>query len=206
MTRQTCSEPGSDATSATSSLVVGSVSLANAEPDLAHRLFEGHLDRFDDRVRWTFPAPVDNGTHGACLAFEHAFDPAIAQVRDKSTHTEAGRFIPARSPEEDVLDQPVALEPIGPSMPLRAVLGAPELPAGQPVSPKLFAGGFSFPYTTTSLPLPPENCQFVDGQLDKHCHHKGKTTTPEPPTMILFASGLAAIGWRSRRNKGLLGV
>lgn len=107
-------------------------------------------------------------------------------------------------PEEDVLDQPVALEPIGPSLPVRAALEPPELPVGQPVSPKLYANSFTFPYAPFNLPLPPRNCQFVNGDLDKNCHPHRKPVAPEPSTVVLLLSGLAAISWRYRKNKGLV--
>lgn len=102
-------------------------------------------------------------------------------------------------PEEDVLDQPVALDPIGPATPLRAGLANPDLPAGIPASPKLYGGGFSFPYSPMTLPLPPHNCEFVEDAKD--CHHKKPGRSPEPATLFMVASGLAAIGWRFRRDK-----
>jgi hypothetical protein len=105
-------------------------------------------------------------------------------------------------PEEDVLDQPVALDPIGPALPVRASLQAPALPAGQPAPPDFYAGGFQFPYVPIGLPLPPRSCAVLDD-----CHpHKRPPAVPEPTTMLLFASGLAAIGWRYRKHKGLAGV
>ncbi|MGA9527726.1 MAG: PEP-CTERM sorting domain-containing protein [Terriglobales bacterium] len=107
-------------------------------------------------------------------------------------------------PEEDVLDQPVALDPMGPALPVRAMLEATDLPSGQPGSPKLFANNLSFPYVGFNLPLPPRNCLAVPN--DKDCIHHKKPVTPEPPTMILLASGLMAIGWRYRRSKVLLAV
>jgi len=105
-------------------------------------------------------------------------------------------------PESDVLDQPVALEPIGPSMPLRAGLGKPDLPAGQPIAPKLYANEFTFPFAPLNLPLPPRNCEFANEVNGKNCHHPKKPVVPEPSTMILLASGLSAVGWRYRRAKG----
>lgn len=108
-------------------------------------------------------------------------------------------------PEEDVLDQPVALDPMGPALPVRAVLNAPDLPAGQPGSPKLFASNLSFPYVGFNLPLPPKNCAMVPE--DKNCKvHTKRPVTPEPPTMILLMSGLVAIGWSYRRTKALVAV
>lgn len=110
-------------------------------------------------------------------------------------------------PEEDVLDQPVALEPIGPALPIRASLRAPELPAGQPVSPELYASNFQFPYVPFELPLPPRNCAMLGEVGTSHCHKPSHhPSVPEPSTMILLASGLAAIGWRYRKHKSLVGA
>ena len=112
-------------------------------------------------------------------------------------------------PEEDVLDQPVALEPIGPELPIRASLKAPELPAGQPAAPDFYAGGFQFPYIPIGLPLPPRNCDVLGASGGPDCRHhihKHPSTVPEPSTMILLASGLAALGWRYRKHKGPVGA
>jgi PEP-CTERM motif len=110
-------------------------------------------------------------------------------------------------PEEDVLDQPVALEPIGPALPIRASLRAPELPAGQPVPPEFYASSFQFPYISFDLPLPPRNCALLGDAGGPGCHkNHHHPTVPEPSTMILLASGLAAIGWRYRKHKGLVGA
>ena len=110
-------------------------------------------------------------------------------------------------PEEDVLDQPVALEPIGPEIPIRASLRAPDLPAGQPVPPEFYAGGFQFPYVPIGLPLPPRNCATLGAAGGPDCHgHKKAPAVPEPSTMILLASGLASIGWRYRKHKGSAGA
>src|SRR5438270_649345 len=57
-------------------------------------------------------------------------------------------------PEEDVLDQPVAGIELAPSLPIRPMLAPPELPGGEPVAPKLFAGSFFFPYVPIGVPLP----------------------------------------------------
>ena len=105
-------------------------------------------------------------------------------------------------PEEDVLDQPVALEPLGPPFPVRPVLAAADLPTGQPVSPRLYGGGFTFPYVSYGVPLD-DVCKFKDGTIDKHCrpHHRRRPVAPEPSTWILIASGMAAILWRYRTTR-----
>lgn len=111
-------------------------------------------------------------------------------------------------PEEDVLDQPVALEPMGPALPIRASLRAPELPAGQPVPPELYASAFEFPYVSSELPLPPRNCALLGEAGGPECHKRRPppASTPEPSTMILLASGLAGIGLRYRKHKGVAGA
>jgi hypothetical protein len=103
-------------------------------------------------------------------------------------------------PAEDVLDQPVIES--APSMPVRALLGAPNLPVGQPTPPQLFAGGFIFPYVPVTLPLPSGKCTAPDQLVDGKCLPKRHKTPsiPEPSTMLLAASGLALIVWRYRRT------
>jgi len=106
-------------------------------------------------------------------------------------------------PEEAVLDQPVALEPLGPPLPLRPAPAPLDLPVGRPIEPPLFAGGFFFPYVNFGggrLPY----CESKAGLVDKHCrpHHK-RPNTPEPATIILIASGLAIIVWRYRNSRPL---
>jgi PEP-CTERM motif len=102
-------------------------------------------------------------------------------------------------PEEDVLDQPVAaLEP-GPSFPVRPLLTRPELPAGEPTPPQLFANSFLFPYVPVGVPIPSGLCKANDQRVDGRCvpkHHK--PVVPEPPTMVLIGTGLAFIFWRYR--------
>ena len=104
-------------------------------------------------------------------------------------------------PDEDVLDRPVAeLEP-GPSFPFRPLLAPPDLPGGEPSPPKLFAGGFFFPYVPVGVPIPSGLCP-VHGVVPPRCrpqHHK-PPTVPEPSTMVLIGSGLALILWRYRRT------
>jgi len=106
-------------------------------------------------------------------------------------------------PEEAVLDQPVALEPLGPPLPARPAARL-DLPVGPPIVPVLFAGGgFFFPYVNFGggqLPY----CESKQGMADKHCHaHHKKPNTPEPATIILIASGLALILWRYRNTRPL---
>jgi len=102
-------------------------------------------------------------------------------------------------PAEDVLDQPVAPVDSAPNLAIGPRL-APGLPSGQPVAPKLFAGGFFFPYVPVGVPLPGTclpDYQLIDG----HCHPKRhKVVTPEPETIVLIAFGLALIAWRYRRT------
>lgn len=102
-------------------------------------------------------------------------------------------------PEADVVDRPVAqLE----SSPIRPVLAAPDLPSGQPIAPKLFAGGFVFPYVPIGVPIPPRVCPADEILVDGHCrkHHK-PPVVPEPSTMVLIGSGLVLVSWRYRKQK-----
>jgi PEP-CTERM motif len=101
-------------------------------------------------------------------------------------------------PEEDVLDQPVALEPMGPSLPIHPVLHPPDLPAGVPLAPTVFAGGFSFPYAPFAGGAPIAACVDKDGQLDRRCKPHKHPVVPEPSTIVLLASGAALILWRYR--------
>jgi hypothetical protein len=109
--------------------------------------------------------------------------------------------ISSEEPDEDVLDQPVAaVEPaFGP--PVRPILAAPDLPAGQPSPPQLFAGGFIFPYVSIGVPLPAGLCAAGATIVDGHCHKKHKApVVPEPSTMLLLTSGLALVLWRYRSH------
>jgi hypothetical protein len=101
-------------------------------------------------------------------------------------------------PDEDVLDQPVAaLE--SPSLPIRPVLAPPDLPGGEPIPPKLFAGAFFFPYVPVGGPIP-GRCHANEENVNGHCRPKPKPPpVPEPSTMVLVVSGLALILWRYRR-------
>jgi hypothetical protein len=109
--------------------------------------------------------------------------------------------VSSEEPDEDVLDQPVAgVEPaLGP--PVRPILAAPDLPAGQPSPPQLFAGGFIFPYVSIGVPLPSGRCAAGETIVDGHCGKKHKApVVPEPSTMLLLTSGLALILWRYRTH------
>jgi hypothetical protein len=104
-------------------------------------------------------------------------------------------------PDQDILDRPVGeIEPM-PSLSMRPLLAPPDLPGGQPIAPKLFAGGFFFPYVPLGVPLPSGFCRAGEQEVDRHCrpHHK-PPAAPEPSTMILIGSGLALILWRYRRT------
>lgn len=106
-------------------------------------------------------------------------------------------------PAEDVLDHPVAaLE--APAAPFRPMLAPPDLPIGQPNPPQLFAGGFLFPYVPVGTPLVSGVCRYNNGVLPEHCKHHHKPVVPEPPTMLLLASGLALVGWRYRKMINLV--
>jgi hypothetical protein len=108
-------------------------------------------------------------------------------------------------PDEDVMDQPVALDALGPSLPLRPALRLPDLPAGPPISPPVFGGGFTFPIVSIGGEVSAPGCRTKDGNFDKHCrpHHHKKPVVPEPPPVILLASGLAIALWRYRNIRRL---
>ncbi|MFI5118434.1 MAG: PEP-CTERM sorting domain-containing protein [Terriglobales bacterium] len=103
-------------------------------------------------------------------------------------------------PDEDVLDQPVAAVDSAPFLPIRPMLAPPDLPGGEPVAPKLFAGGFSFPYVPVGVPLRFGPCHAGDVDVHGHCRPKHKPPAPEPSTMVLLGTGLALIVWRYRRT------
>ena len=106
-------------------------------------------------------------------------------------------------PDLDVLDQPVAeIAALGPVLPFRFPSVHPNLPgidANPPGSPKLFAGGFNFPFVNYGIPAP-RLCKPGEEETDKHCRHKRRPPpAPEPATWLLLASGLAAVSWQYRR-------
>lgn len=102
-------------------------------------------------------------------------------------------------PDADTLDQPVA-EIMPAAFVVRPMLEPPDLPAGQPTAPKLYAGGFSFPYIPSGVPI--SGFCPADGIINsKKCppkHHK-PPVVPEPSTMVLLGSGVVLIFWRYRK-------
>lgn len=104
-------------------------------------------------------------------------------------------------PDADVLDEPVVAVASAPSLSIRPVLAAPDLPSGQPAPPTLFAGGFVFPYAPIGLGPVLHLCPPGDEDKDDHCVPKRhrKPVVPEPSTMLLLASGLAIIAWRYKK-------
>jgi hypothetical protein len=103
-------------------------------------------------------------------------------------------------PAEDVLDQPVAAVDSAPSLPIRPVLAPPDLPVGEPIPPKLFAGGFLFPYVPIGVPVPSGPCPAGEQKINGRCKRPKPSPLPEPSTMVLIGSGLALIMWRYRRT------
>ena len=105
-----------------------------------------------------------------------------------------------QEPAQDILDQPVVDIDSAPGLPMRP-MRASDLPAGEPIPPKLFAGGFFFPYVPANVPLPTGGrCPAGEEDVHGHCrpkHHK-PPQVPEPSTMLLIGSGLALITWRYR--------
>ena len=110
--------------------------------------------------------------------------------------------VSSEEPDEDILDQPVAQLDLGPAFPIRPLLAPADLPAGPPTPSHLFAGGFFFPYVPIEVPLPTKVCRAGDIIRDGTCYHKKPPVTPEPSTLVLFASGLVlmTIAWRYRRK------
>jgi len=106
-------------------------------------------------------------------------------------------------PSEDVLDRPAARPDPAPALPMYSLLHRPTL---QPVGPQeaFNVRGFIFPLVPVGLPIAP-GCEASkanqNGGNAKPCvpkRHK-PPVVPEPSTLLLISSGIAAIGWRYRR-------
>jgi len=100
-------------------------------------------------------------------------------------------------PDEDVMDEPVPAVDEAPTGPIRPLLASLDLPSGQPVSPGIVGGPFSFPYVPIGLPIPSGKCPAGETRVDGHCKHK-KPVAPEPSTLLLVSSGLALIACRKK--------
>jgi hypothetical protein len=129
-------------------------------------------------------------------------------------------------PAEDVFDKPVAaLEPLPPILPIRSSLVPPSLPGVSPLppgGPQVFTGGgFIFPFIPFGVPIPGGLCEtaaqeqfeqshgIVDNEKnEKLCppHRHKPPVVPEPSTLVLIGSGLAAVYWRYRKAGHALSV
>ncbi len=101
-------------------------------------------------------------------------------------------------PDEDVLDQPVAIA-TAPSFPARPFPALPDLPSAEVPPPQLFANGFIFPYAPIGVPLSLGPCPAGQTNVHGRCKQHKPPVVPEPPTTVLLGSGLALILWRYRR-------
>src|SRR5258708_2114366 len=110
-------------------------------------------------------------------------------------------------PAAPVLDEPVReIAALGPVLPFHLLPVHPNLPGADaivPSGPKLFAGGFHFPFVDFNVTVP-HVCGADDhDQDDKRCHKKRRhPPAPEPATWLLLSSGLAAISWQYFRAGG----
>jgi hypothetical protein len=108
--------------------------------------------------------------------------------------------VSTEEPAEDVMDQPVAAFESGPPFPVRPLLNSPDLPIGNPTPPQLLSGLFLFPYLSVGVPIVAK-CSADDHFVNGHCIPRRRPpVVPEPPTMVLIASGLSLIVWRYRKT------
>jgi hypothetical protein len=156
--------------------------------------------RIRDRVFWTrrkvrlLPAELlltDGNITARARCGNQLSDTAKPEVSDEE-------------PAADVLDQPVGeIAALGPVLPFHLPAVHPTLPgidADPPAGPRLFAGGFSFPYVDFGGTPVPHLCKPGEEEKGKRCHpHHKPPAVPEPETLLLITSGLAAVGWRHRR-------
>jgi PEP-CTERM motif len=101
-----------------------------------------------------------------------------------------------QEPEEDILDQPVALVGPAPFLPVRPGPPGFNLPIGPP---PLNGNGFGFPLVSLGG-APVGGCRLKDGLLE-HCHPHKKPVAPEPGTLVLIGTGLAMVMWCYRRSR-----
>lgn len=99
-----------------------------------------------------------------------------------------------QEPEEDILDQPVALVGSAPALPFRPAMN---LAPGQALAPPMYGGGFIFPYASFGG-SPVGGCYLKNGTPTNCNGHHRKPVVPEPSTLILIASGLGIVLWRYR--------
>jgi hypothetical protein len=115
--------------------------------------------------------------------------------------------VSAEEPSEDVLNRPVARVEPAPGLPLHSALVRPSLPGVDPLAPKgpqVFGGGFLFPYVPFGVPLSGicENPTQGTSNKNENCVPKRHRVplVPEPSTIFLISSGLAAVYWQYRRT------
>lgn len=111
-------------------------------------------------------------------------------------------------PSENTWDTPVAeLSPIERGLPFRSSLARPMFPGVSPRTPsppRLFAGGFYFPYVPFDSAVSfcdDKHHKINDGNEQKKCHDKPRhPAVPEPGSLLLIGSGLTAVAWRWRKK------